>query len=162
MAHDDSFVIITREVFADFLDRYAERKTDAIEWEHFVVRHYGDCFLEEIRRCVVRLATKMLSIHGDTEAACEMIRGWAFLLRSSTNPSIERKPDVVTFDMTPAEAVLLEAILRRYSETNALTIQNSAEQQSLWNIQCLLEKHGDHPDWPSLKDATAELTPEKP
>lgn len=118
-------------------------------------------FLEEIRRCVARLETNMLSIHGDTEAACEMVRGWAFLLRSSTNSSIEQEPDVVTIDMTPAEAVLLDAILRRFSESNTLTIQNSAEQQCLWNIQCLLERHGDHPDWPSLNEATTELTPEE-
>jgi len=37
---------ITRNSFADFLDRFADRKTAEIEWQHFIVRHYGDSFLE--------------------------------------------------------------------------------------------------------------------
>ena len=161
MAHYDRFAIVTREAFADFLDRYADNRTDSSEWDHFVVQHYGDSFLEETRRCVVRLAINKLPIHGDTEAAREIIRSWAFLLRSSTNSSDERRPDVATIDMTPSEAVVLDSILRRYSESNILTVENAGEQQCLWNVQCLLEKHGDHPVWPSLDDAIAELTPEE-
>ncbi len=153
--------VITRSSFADFLDRYADKRTGTIEWDHFVVQHYGDSFLEEIRRCVARLATNNLPIHGDTEAACDLIRSWATLLRSSTNCDVERKPDVARIDMTPSEAVVLDSILRRYSESNILTVENAAEQQCLWNIQCLLEKHGDQPNWPGLNDATSELTPEK-
>jgi hypothetical protein len=56
---------------------------------------------------------------------------------------------------------VLDSILRRYSESNILTVENVGEQQCLWNVQCLLEKHGDHPVWPSLEDAIAELTPEE-
>jgi predicted CopG family antitoxin len=153
--------VITRSSFADFLDRYADKKTGTIEWDHFVVQHYGDSFLEEVRRCVARLATNKLQIHGDTEAASDLIRSWATLLRSSTNCNVDRKPDVATIDMTPSEAVLLDSILRRYSESNILTVENAAEQQCLWNIQCLIEKHGDQPVWPSLHDATSELTPEQ-
>lgn len=159
--HYDRFAIVTREAFADFLDRYAHNKTGTIEWDHFVVQHYGDSFLEEIRRCVVRLVINKLPIHGDTEAARDLIRSWATLLRSSTNSDFERKPDVATIDMTPSEAVLLDSILRRYSELSILTVENAAEQQCLWNIQCLLEKHGDQPNWPCLNDATSELTPEQ-
>jgi hypothetical protein len=157
----DRFAIITRSSFADFLDRYADNKTGSLEWDHFVVQHFGDSFLEEVRRCVVRLAINKLPIHGDTDAARDLIRSWATLLRSSTNSGVERKPDVATIDMTPSEAVLLDSILRRYSESNILTVENAAEQQCLWNIQCLLEKHGDQPVWPCLNDATADLTPEE-
>jgi len=158
----DRFAIITRSSFADFLDRYADNKTGSIEWDHFVVQHYGDSFLEEVRRCVVRLAINKLPIHGDTDAARDLIRSWATLLRSSTNSDFEQKPDVATIDMTPSEAVLFDSILRRYSESNILTVESAAEQQCLWNIQCLLEKHGDQRVWPSLNDALAELTPEEP
>ena len=157
----DRFAIITRNAFADFLDRYSDSKTGSIEWDHFVVQHYGDSFLEEVRRCVVRLAINKLPIHGDTDAARDLIRSWATLLRSSTNSDVERNPDVATIDITPSEAVLLDSILRRYSESNKLIVENAAEQQCLWNIQCLLEKHGDQPVWPCLKDATAELSPEE-
>ncbi len=157
----DRFAVITRNSFADFLDRYADNKTGSIEWDHFVIQHYGDSFLEEVRRSVVRLAINKLPIHGDTEAACDLIRSWAILLRSSTNSDVERKPDLATIDMTPSEAVLLDSILRRYSESDILSVENAAEQQCLWNIQCLLEKHGDQPTWPCLNDATAELAPEE-
>ena len=161
MAHYDQFAIITREVFADFLDRYADNKTHSSEWDHFVIQHFGDSFLEEIRRCIVRLAINKLPIHGDTESARDILRSWAFLLRSSTDSANEREPDVSTIDMTPSEAVVLDSILRRYSESDILTVENAGEQQCLWNVQCLLEKHGDRPVWPSLEDATAELTPEE-
>jgi hypothetical protein len=161
VTHYDRFAIVTRDAFADFLERYADGKTDSNEWAHFIVQHYGDSFLEEIRRCVARLTSNTLPIHGNTEYACEIIRSWAFLLRSSTNASNQQKPDIATIDMTPSEAVVLDSILRRYSESDTLTVENPGEQQCLWNVQCLLEKHGDHPVWPSLEDATAELTPEE-
>jgi hypothetical protein len=161
VAHYDRFAIIAREAFADFLDRYADKKTHSSEWDHFVIQHFGDSFLEEIRRCVVRLAINKLPIHGDTESARDILRSWAFLLRSSTNSANEREPDVSTIDMTPSEAVVLDSILRRYSESDILTVENAGEQQCLWNVQCLLEKHGDRPVWPSLANATAELTPEE-
>ncbi len=157
----DRFAIITRNSFADFLDRYADNGTGSIEWDHFVVRHYGDSFLEEVRRCVVRLAINRLPIRGETDAARDLIRSWAILLRSSTNAGVERKPDVARIDLKPSEAVLLDSILRRYLESNKLTVENAAEHQCLWNIQCLLEKHGDQPDWPCLKDAKAELSGEE-
>jgi hypothetical protein len=157
----DRFATVTREAFADFLDRYADRKTNEAEWDHFVIQHYGDSFLEEIRRCVVRLVINKLPIHGGTDAAFEMLRSWAFLLRSSTNSSKEHRPDVATIDMTPAEAVLLDSILHRYSTSDKLIVENSAEQQCLWNVECLLEKHGNRPVWPSHEDAVNELTPEE-
>lgn len=54
------------------------------------------------------------------------------------------------------EAVVLDAFLRRYSETDQLVIIDQAEQQALWNLQCVFEKIGD-PSWPSLEEARAAL-----
>jgi hypothetical protein len=156
----DRFAIITRDAFADFLDRHANNKADSTEWTHFVVRHYGDSFLEEIRRCVVRLAINELPIHGDTEAAHEILRSWGFLLRSSTNSTIPHKLEIATIEMTPSEAVVLDTILRRYSESDKLTVDNAAEQQCLWNVECLIERHSDRPKWPSHEDAIADLSPD--
>ena len=157
----DRFATVTREAFADFLDRYADHKSNEAEWDHFVIQHYGDSFLEEIRRCVVRLVINKLPIHGGTDAAFEMLRSWAFLLRSSTNSDKDYRPDVATIDKTPAEAVLLDSILHRYSASGKLIVETSAEQQCLWNVECLLEKHGDRPVWPSHEDAVNQLTPEE-
>jgi hypothetical protein len=161
MTSFDRFVKITRESFAGFIDRYADGKTHEREWDHFIIQHYGDCFLEEVRRCVVRLVINQLPIHGNTDAAREILRSWAFLLRASTNCTRDREPEIATIDMTPTEAVLLDSVLRRYSDSGTLSVGNVAEQQCLWNIQCLLEKHGDQPDWPSLEQATIDLTPEE-
>ena len=114
----DRFATVTRETFADFLDRYADHKTNEAEWDHFVIQHYGDSFLEEIRRCVVRLVINKLPIHGGTDAAYDTLRSWAFLLRSSTNSAKIHAPDVATIDMTPFEAVLLDSILHRYATSD--------------------------------------------
>lgn len=62
----------------------------------------------------------------------------------------------VVIRVTVSEAVVLDEFLRRYSETDRLTIEDQAEQQALWNLQCLLEKSG-NPGWPSLDHARAVL-----
>jgi hypothetical protein len=54
------------------------------------------------------------------------------------------------------EAVVLNEFLCRFSETDHLTIEDQAEQQALWNLQCLFEKVG-IPERPSLDDARAVL-----
>jgi hypothetical protein len=64
-------------------------------------------------------------------------------------------PEVV-IRLTVPEAVVLDAFLRRYSETDRLVIADQAEQRALWNLQCLFEKVGD-PSWPSLEEARAAL-----
>ena len=61
------------------------------------------------------------------------------------------EPEVV-IHLTVQEAVVLDALLRRYSDTNQLAVIDRAEQQALWNLQCLFEKLGD-PSWPSLEEA---------
>jgi hypothetical protein len=63
----------------------------------------------------------------------------------------------VTIRLTVAEAVVLDDLLRRYSQTDLLAIEDQAEQQALWNLQCLLEREGDRPLWPSISEARAEL-----
>jgi hypothetical protein len=67
----------------------------------------------------------------------------------------------VTVRLTPAEAVVLDGLLRRYSETERLSVQDDAERQALWNLLCLLERQGDRPLWPSLSQARAELLPSR-
>jgi hypothetical protein len=66
----------------------------------------------------------------------------------------------VIIRLTTAEAVVLDDLLRRYSETDLLVIGDRAEQQALWNLQCLLEREGDRPLWPSLEEARSLLVGE--
>jgi hypothetical protein len=65
----------------------------------------------------------------------------------------------VVIRLTVPEAVVLDALLRRYSETDCLVINDQAEQRALWNLQCVFEKVGD-PSWPSLENARAALRDE--
>ena len=62
----------------------------------------------------------------------------------------------VVIRLTVPEPVVLDAFLRRYSETDRLVIADQAEQRALWNLQCVFEKVGD-PSWPSLEEARASL-----
>lgn len=57
------------------------------------------------------------------------------------------------------EAVVLDALLRRHSETDRLDIADQAEKRALWNLQCVFEKVGD-PSWPSVEEARAALSDE--
>lgn len=73
-----------RLTFADFLDRLANHSSVSTnEWQRLVVTHYPDDFLEEIRRCTVRLMQDRLPYHSNTEPAREALRCWAMALRSS-------------------------------------------------------------------------------
>ena len=65
----------------------------------------------------------------------------------------------VVIRLTVPEAVVLDALLRRYSETDQFTVVDQAEQRALWNLQCLFEKVGD-PSWPPLEEARAALRDE--
>jgi hypothetical protein len=62
----------------------------------------------------------------------------------------------VVLRLTIPEAVVLDAMLRRYSETDHLVVEDLAEQRALWNLQCVFEKVGD-PTWPTLQEARASL-----
>ena len=50
---------------------------------------------------------------------------------TSTSTSIEHTSD---------ECLVLFEFLQRFSESEALTIQDQAEERALWNLCCLLEK----------------------
>jgi hypothetical protein len=66
----------------------------------------------------------------------------------------------VTIRLTAPEALVLGELLRRYSETGRLAIEDSAEQQALWNLECLLERVAlPPPSWPTLDEARAVLRP---
>lgn len=67
-----------------------------------------------------------------------------------------QNPDV-TIRLTPAEAVVLDDLLRRFSLTDRFDVETSVERQVLWNLLCLLERQGDRPVWPSLSEAQSEL-----
>ena len=62
----------------------------------------------------------------------------------------------VVLRLTIHEAVVLDAMLRRYSETDQLVVEDQSEQRALWNLQCVFEKVGD-PNWPTLEEARAAL-----
>jgi hypothetical protein len=66
----------------------------------------------------------------------------------------------VTIHLTTAEAVVLGELLWRFSQTERLSVEDAAEQQALWNLECLLERIAlPSPSWPSLEEARAALRP---
>ncbi len=66
----------------------------------------------------------------------------------------------VTIPLTVAEAVVLGELLWRYSTTGQLTVEHPAEQQALWNLECLLERVAlPPPSWPSVEEARAIVRP---
>lgn len=77
-------VVMLRLKFADFLERLADdNHVSTIEWQRLVVAHYPDEFLEEIRRCTVRLMQDQLPYQSNTDPAREALRCWAIAIRSS-------------------------------------------------------------------------------
>ncbi|MBC3873973.1 hypothetical protein [Undibacterium flavidum] len=48
--------------------------------------------------------------------------------------------DDVTVTLTSDEAVVLFEFLRRFSDTDKLTIEDQAEERVLWNLCCIFEK----------------------
>jgi len=49
--------------------------------------------------------------------------------------------DRVRLELTPDESLVLFEFLSRYSDTNALTIEDQAEERALLNLLCVLESH---------------------
>ena len=72
-----------RQQFADFLDRMTSRSPDPEEWSSFVITHYPDEFLEEMRRCTVRLVCGYLPQRADSHEGRQILRAWAIAIRSS-------------------------------------------------------------------------------
>lgn len=80
----DNHTASLRRRFADFLDNMAAANSlSAVDWQRHVVTHYADEFLEEMRRCTVRLMQDRLEYHSNTEASREALRCWAMAIRSS-------------------------------------------------------------------------------
>jgi len=75
----------SRIAFAEFLERLANGRSLDAEWGQYVVTHYADEFLEEFRRCVVRLFQDRLPIHPNTAPANAMLKSWVIAIRSSVN-----------------------------------------------------------------------------
>jgi hypothetical protein len=72
-----------RRQFADFLDRLASGSVDDVEeWSSFIVTHYPDEFLEELRRCTVRLCHGRLGLDEKSVEGQQTLRAWALALRS--------------------------------------------------------------------------------
>jgi len=66
----------------------------------------------------------------------------------------------IAISLTVSEAVVLGELLRRYSTTGRLTVEDPAEQQALWNLECLLERLAlPPPSWPTLEEARTVLRP---
>jgi len=53
---------------------------------------------------------------------------------------VDPKNDDVTVTLTADEAVVLFEFLRRFSDTDKLTIEDQAEERALWNLCCVFEK----------------------
>lgn len=147
-----------RLAFADFLERLADNQTTIHEWQSFVITHYSDAFLEEMRRCTVRLMQDQLPYHGSTEPGREALRCWAMAIRSAGNAY--DADDAVIIAIDPIEAAVIDDFLHRFSMTDQLSIEHPAEKQALWNLECVFEKNCDRPRWPSLEEARTALLPQ--
>lgn len=74
-----------RQEFADFLQRLANGADfDTEEWSSFVVAHYHDEALEEIRRMKARMGCGYMDEKLDSEDGRELLRTWADRLRSTS------------------------------------------------------------------------------
>lgn len=146
-----------RNAFAKFLTQLADGVNDAAAWDQFIITHYSDSFLEEVRRCIVRLRNESADGWG-SEAVCNKLIHWAEIIQlAARSSSWEDDIHEVHLTLTPAEFVMLDSVLRRFSETDELTIQDEAERQSLYHLQCLCEKNPAHGKMPDLCDARKEL-----
>jgi hypothetical protein len=71
----------------------------------------------------------------------------------------------VQISLTADESVVLFEFVRRFSDSDDLTIVDQAEQRALWNLCCILERGALAPlegDWPDLlQQARERLRDEK-
>ena len=90
----DEASLLTREnvrrQFADFLDRLASGTLHANEWLSFIVTHHQDEFLEEMRRCTVRLSNGEMSPVLQSTEGRHLLRAWAVALRSAAGGDAEQ------------------------------------------------------------------------
>ncbi|MEZ6142225.1 MAG: hypothetical protein R3B84_16830 [Zavarzinella sp.] len=73
--------------FADFLERLADGRgvCSSIEWGKFIVGHYRDQEVEEIRRSVARLGISW-AFREWPDLNLELLRKWSIQLRRSSVP----------------------------------------------------------------------------
>jgi hypothetical protein len=71
-----------RELFAAFLERFANGEVDREQWERWVVNHYVDETLERVRRDCVRIRMRNEAMQWSPEEH-ERIQGWIRQLRSA-------------------------------------------------------------------------------
>jgi hypothetical protein len=72
--------------FADFLCRLAAGTVNAIEWNRFIVPHYSDDRLEEIRRSVVRLRIGQAGAVQWSDSEIAALQHWSRELRGASAP----------------------------------------------------------------------------
>lgn len=148
----------SRLAFAEFLTRLAAGGDDGADWEQHVVAHHDDDFLEELRRCVMRLRHDSTAVWGDFECN-QTLRHWADALRLSIDAPLPTDEDShVKLSVTPSEFVVLDSILRRFSETDDFSAVDDVERQALYNLQCVCEKHDAHLELPAMEIARRELS----
>ena len=65
-----------------------------------------------------------------------------------------KNPDIaVEISLTADEAVVLFEFVRRFSDSDQLTIVDQSEQRALWNLCCVFERgalSSIEGDWPEL------------
>jgi len=65
----------------------------------------------------------------------------------------------VEIKLTKDEALVLFDFLSRFSDEDALSIQDQSEERALWNLTCVLEKVLAEPfseEWPSIIKAARD------
>jgi hypothetical protein len=70
--------------FAKFLRRLAAGSVKEIEWNKFIVTHYSDDRLEEIRRSVVRLAIGQAGAVQWSDSELAALQHWSPELRGNS------------------------------------------------------------------------------
>jgi hypothetical protein len=80
-----------RIAFAGFLRRLAAGRVKAIEWNRFVIQHYPDPELEEIRRSLVRLGIAKNGGMQWSESEVASLQHWYHILRADQTDDQTRK-----------------------------------------------------------------------
>lgn len=73
----------SRECFATFIGRLIAGTVGDIEWQRFVVMHYHDTVLEDVRRNVAQLAIDRGGSVQWSDAEIAKLNDWSSLLKGS-------------------------------------------------------------------------------
>lgn len=80
---------MTRQAFADFLDRLAVGTSSRADWVEYAVNHYQDEKLEAYRRDCVRLAIQVGEPFPRTDEHRKQLRKWASELKETDHVTQE-------------------------------------------------------------------------